>query len=284
MSNDLVQCVIVLYRIALRDSLTFQTLSASFARSPSLASRLSILIYDNSPAPQNLEPATISFANVEYRHDAANGGLAAAYNAALAAAETAGCSWLWLFDQDTDVRPELASVLVQTIDAGPDPAVCAIVPKLIQDGRVLSPLTIQRFRYFPVAVDFAGVHTAGVIALNSGACLRVSSLLAIGGFPREYWLDYLDHAVFHRLKKAGGEVLVLDVLLTHQLSLMNLKTQTGHKRYENVLCAEWQFVRESGWGGGSSVHRLRLIKRAVRTLVVLRQPGFALQVLKWSLK
>jgi GT2 family glycosyltransferase len=282
--NDLIQCVIVLYRIALRDSLTFRTLSAAFAESPDLAYRLSILVYDNSPTSQEIDPAAISGAAIAYKHDPSNGGLAAAYNAALVTAQASGCSWLWLFDQDTDVRPELTTLLFQAIDAAPEAAVCAIVPKLIQRGQILSPLTIQRFRYFPVATAFSGVHPGGVVALNSGACLRVASLVAIGGFPREYWLDYLDHAVFHRLKQVGGKVLVLDVLLTHQLSLMDLKSRTGHKRYENVLSAEWRFVRESGWGGGDTIHRLRLVKRAIRTLVVLRQPSFALQVLKWSLK
>jgi GT2 family glycosyltransferase len=284
MSLDRVQCVIVLYRTALHESETFRTLSVALREHASLAARISLLIYDNSPEPQSVELPSEFFAKTSYRHDPSNGGLATAYNQALRAAEDTGCTWLWLFDQDTTVLPGLIPAAFAAIDSTPPSEVCGIVPRLMQDGVVLSPVAVHRFRYRALDERFSGMNQGQLTALNSCACVRVSAMRSIGGFPPQYWLDYLDHAVFHRLHEHGGTVLVLDVTIPHRLSTNNLRRESTHDRYDNVLAAEWQFVRETGWGGGSLVHRVRLLKRAVRTLLTLREPTFALQVLRWSFR
>jgi len=284
MSLNCVQCVVVLYRIALHESETFQTLSAALRDYPALAARISLLIYDNSPELQAVELPVGFFAKASYQHDPSNGGLATAYNHALRAAEQAGITWLWLFDQDTTVVPGLIPATFAAIDRLPTSEVCGIVPKLVQDGIMLSPIAVHRFRYLPMDEGFSGVNSGLLTALNSCACLRVSALRAIGGFPSQYWLDFLDHAVFHRLHEQGGRLLVLDVIIPHRLSTNNLQKESSHRRFDNLLAAEWQFVRETGWGGGSLMHRVRLLKRAVRTLLTLREPAFALQVFRWSLR
>jgi GT2 family glycosyltransferase len=182
------------------------------------------------------------------------------------------------------VLPELIPATFAAIDSTPPPGICGIVPRLVQDGIVLSPVSVQRFRYLAVDERFSGMQQRWLTALNSCACLRVRALQAIGGFPPQYWLDFLDHAVFHRLHERGGRLLVLDVSVPHRLSTNNLRTEISHRRFDNLLAAEWQFIRETGWGGGSLMHRLRLLKRAARTLLTLREPVFALQVLRWSLR
>ena len=284
MSLDRVQCVVVLYRMALQESETFQSLGAALREYPALAGRISLLIYDNSPEPQAAELPEDYFAKASYQHDPLNGGLATAYNHALRVAEEAGDKWLWLFDQDTTVLPELIPASFAAIDRTPPFEVCGIVPRLVQDGVMLSPVVVHRFRYLAMDEVFSGLNPKWLTALNSCACLRVSALRAIGGFPPQYWLDFLDHAVFHRLHKQGGRLLVLDVTIPHRLSTNNLRKESSRSRFDNLLAAEWQFVRETGWGGGSMIHRVRLLKRAVRTLLTLREPAFALQVLKWSLR
>jgi GT2 family glycosyltransferase len=284
MSLACVQCVVVLYRITLHESETFQTLIAALREYPALAARISLLIYDNSPELQSVELPVGFFAKASYQHDPSNGGLATAYNHALRAAEQAGVTWLWLFDQDTTVVPTLIPATFAAIDMSPPSEVCGIVPKLVQDGVMLSPVAVHRFRYLPMNEGFSGVNRGLLTALNSCACLRVSALRAIGGFPSQYWLDFLDHAVFHRLHEQGGRLLVLDVIIPHRLSTNNLQNESSHRRFDNLLAAEWQFVRETGWGGGSLMHRVRLLKRAVRTLLTLREPAFALQVFRWSLR
>jgi GT2 family glycosyltransferase len=284
MSLDLVQCVIVLYRTVLRESETFKTLIVNLSEHPSLAARISLLVYDNSPESQPVELPVGLFANASYQHNPSNGGLASAYNQALSTAKEMGCSWLWLFDQDTTVLAGLIPATFAAVDSTPPSWIYGIVPRLVQDNVVLSPVSVHRFRYLAFDERISGMQQRWLTALNSCACLRVSALQAIGGFPPQYWLDFLDHAVFHRLHKHGGRLLVLDISIPHRLSTNNLRAESSHRRFDNLLAAEWQFVRETGWGGGALMHRLRLLKRASRTLLTLREPAFALQILRWSLR
>jgi GT2 family glycosyltransferase len=278
-----IQCVIVLYQCALGDSKTLQSLTSCCRQDSGLAYQLSTLVYDNSPSAQQFNVLDQGIRQAEYRHDASNGGLAAAYNYGLARAQKKEIDWLLLLDQDTVVVPELFSTLLRQISARVPADVCAMVPKLFHRGTVISPQIVGRLHNHPVAPTFAGVSLQTVTALNSGACLRVSAVLSVGAFPREYWLEYLDHIMFSRLQRAGGKVLVLDIAMRHQLSLENLEVEMSLARYKNVLAAEWRFVRETGWGSGALMHRLRLLKRALRYALKLRNKQYALQALHSAL-
>jgi GT2 family glycosyltransferase len=279
-SQILIQCVIVLYKTAPTDSQTISSLIDCCKRKNGLAEQLSILIYDNSPARQEYSPADLPFGAMEYRHDEQNGGLRAAYDYALAKAQHMNIDWLLLLDQDTVLESSLLSALLQEILIPPSSDVCAIVPKLMQNGTMLSPQVVGKLQNTSIFPGFSGISLKCLTALNSASCLRVFSLVKIGGFPREYWLDYLDHALFHRLQAAGGRILVLDVTIQHHLSLVNIETEMSVERYAHVLSAEWIFVREIGWVWGPLVHRLRLLKRGISHFVKLRDKSYALQALR----
>ncbi|CAN5398323.1 glycosyltransferase [soil metagenome] len=277
------QCVVVLYRCTLSESKTIQSLIACLLQNSSLSNQFAILIYDNSPLPQPFEAQDWPLVQNEYRHDASNGGLAAAYNCALSLARNRGIDWLLLLDQDTLVELSLLSTLVQQIAQPVQSDICAMVPKLINRQIVISPQIVAKYRNVSIAADFSGVAVQPLTALNSGACLRVSAVTNVGGFPKEYWLEYLDHIMFDRLQNDGGKVLILDVTLQHQLSIQNLETEMSLDRYTNVLKAEWSFIRETGWGSGSLMHRLRLVKRAGRHMLKLRNKRYALETLRAAL-
>ena len=54
---------------------------------------------------------------IHYVHDPSNGGLASAYNYALARAESEEREWLLLLDQDTSLTAEFISELVETSES-----------------------------------------------------------------------------------------------------------------------------------------------------------------------
>jgi GT2 family glycosyltransferase len=217
---------------------------------------------------------------MEYCHDAQNGGLVAAYNYALEIAQRRSIDWLLLLDQDTVVELGFLSALLQEICEPPQARVCAMVPKLVQDGTMLSPQVVGKLRNHSISPEFSGLSSKTLTALNSGSCLRVEALVDVGGFPRQYWLDYLDHIMFHRLQFAGGWIVVLDATIQHHLSSRSFETEMSVERYANMLAAEWMFVRETGWGGGAPIHRLRLLKRALSHSVRLRNKRYAFQALR----
>jgi GT2 family glycosyltransferase len=275
MSKILIQCVVVIYKCSLEQSRTLHSLATFCRQQKGLAQQIALLIYDNSPDPQVQRLDEWSCGAIQYCHSSENGGLAAAYNHALTMAQYSGIEWLLLLDQDSVFDSAFFPALMAAI-ASPLPAeICAMVPKVFQDARILSPGFVTRFRKHYVPATFSGMHRKPIVALNSGACLRVKNVTAVGGFPREYWLDYLDHIMFYRLQAAGGRIWVLDVELQHRLSFQNMETEMSVNRYRSLLAAEWGYIRESGEGGGSLVHRFRLMRRALGQVLKHKNNAYA---------
>jgi GT2 family glycosyltransferase len=275
MSSLLIQCVVVIYKCSLEESSTLRSLALFSSQRKDLAQQISLLLYDNSPEPQTNRFDESTFGAVEYCHPGKNGGLSAAYNQALSRAVDAGVEWLLLLDQDTELDADfLPSMMVAIRSALPE-EVCAIVPRVAQEGKILSPQYLTRFRRHNLPTAFFGMHKNPIAALNSGACLRVRAVSEVGGFPRDYWLDYIDHIMFYRLQAAGGRVWVLDVELQHRLSFQNLEKEMSVNRYRNLLAAEWSYIRESRADGGAWAHRFRLMKRALGQAVKLNNKAYA---------
>lgn len=178
-------------------------------------------------------------------------------------------------DQDTTVDRNFCLRLLAAIESDLSEKVCAFVPELVNDGIVLSPQIVGGVLYHRLPVGFSGFADKPIVAFNSAACLNVKAVAAIGGYPEEYWLDYLDHIVFYRLQAAGGRICVLDSQLQHNLSSQNLEADVSIARYANILAAEWRYVRDtSGWQG-RLIHRARLLKRTALHTIRLKNKRFA---------
>ncbi len=263
-----VLAVVVLYRMRARQSLALQSLLIAHRS-------LDVLLWDNSPNP---EPAPPTSCQVVFHADPTNPGLAAAYNAALAAAAERGIPWLLLLDQDTEVTPAfLDEVCAATERATPD--VVGFVPLLRHRGTVVSPFT-------PRLAGPNATLTPGksLQAFNSGAVLRVATLTAMGGFDPRFPLDYLDHATFAALQRKG-RVQVLQASLKHALS-----TDTGQAlsakeraRQQHILAAERRFYRLHGSTAERLLHPIRLLRRAASVVAHKRDFASARQILRSAL-
>jgi GT2 family glycosyltransferase len=222
------------------------------------AQRISLIIYDNSPRPHELS-ISAPFPT-QYIHDAENAGLARAYNAALAHAQAQRSTWLLLLDQDTRLSPQYLDELLDASEALKSSTdVGAIVPKIWAGTRLYSPEApflwqIRRqfsSRHHSVEENVTGMVAEPLTAYNSGAALRVSALEQMGGFPEDFWLDYLDHAVFQRLRLDGKRLWVMRTVLQQNLSHMDLDA-VPMSRHWSVLAAQTRFVLQFG----DSVDRL----------------------------
>ena len=283
MRRFVIQCVVVLYKQSPKESEALSSLVRICSSEALLASQIAILVHDNSPQAQEYvldssEPA--EHICIEYHHAPANLGLAHAYNCALALARECSIPWLLLLDQDTRVTKQFLIQLLESLGEASTQECCAFVPQLVFNDLVLSPQIVNKVFYQRMPIGFSGLASKRLVAFNSGACIRVSSLMAIGGFPNEFWLDYLDHMIFHSLQESGGRVFVLDSRLEHSLSVADLESNVSHERYGNLLQAEWMFVRKTKWGGGPLIHRIRLLKRAISHFLKLRNKSYALQTLR----
>jgi GT2 family glycosyltransferase len=274
MAGILIQCVVVLYKQRPEQAQSLSSLLEICRHDPSIARKIGIFVQDNSPESQR--PAfEIIPVRIEYHHEPTNPGLAAAYNRALQVAKDGQAEWLLLLDQDTALDRRFLLELLATVENETSGSACALVPKLVKRNLVLSPNIVGKVAYRPVSASFTGFSVQPLVAFNSATCLKIQPLEAIGGFPGEYWLDYLDHIIFHRLQAAGGRVYVLDSQLEHSLSLKNIESEVSIQRYANILSAEWRFVRDTGEVGGPLVHRLRLLRRALSQAIKLNNKAYA---------
>jgi hypothetical protein len=259
--------ILVLYNSTLADSSTYCTFVAA-SRSANL-DPTSIAVYDNSPARQ-VTPAQEADL-LAYRHDSANGGIAAAYNWALDIAIQRSASWLMLLDQDSTLPPEFLRLsLSQVCRYDANTAVVAIVPVVRSRGARVSPMRVGPFGLRQLPADTSGIQTKEIMAINSGAVIRCNFLESIGGFNRAYWLDYLDHWLFHQVYSSGKKAAVSDCILKHRLSVQGYRKGVSIERYRSIIAGEAGFITAYKSKSEVSIYLLRLLARSVKMTVKLR--------------
>ncbi len=258
--------VAVLYQRPISESESVSSFLRILEAQPALATHFSLIVYDNSPSAQLLPPQLPLPA--EYVHDGTNGGLAPAYNCALQHAMTNGAPWLLLLDQDTTLTAEYLAELIERMESlEPVSEIGAIVPKLTANAVIYSPESSflfqmrKRLRRVTHTVERAdvGPQERPMSAYNSGALLRVEALRQVGGFPADFWLDYLDHAVFEELARKGFRIFVMQSALEQKLSHMDVN-QVPHWRHRNVLTAQTRYVRRYGSLLERTMYRLYLLR------------------------
>jgi GT2 family glycosyltransferase len=252
--------ILILYRMQLVDSPTYRTLRAALDADPAIGEALTLVVADNSPEAQAMPEG---FAG-RYIHDGGNLGLAQRYNEALALAEAEGSPWLLTLDQDTTLTLAYLQELLQlSRTLGDRKDIAIIAPKLATVGRILSPEppTFDGGEK-RVPSDATGVLGANLFAYNSASLVRVSALRSIGGYPARYWLDYLDHATFRILQRAGWRVYVMCAVLEHDLSQESPESRSLTRTW-NILTAEARFYREYGTRQERFWHRIALLRQMI---------------------
>lgn len=260
--------VIVLYNCELVQSKSFASLLGILRANSEPAKYFSLLVYDNSPQPQShMAPADFP---IHYIHDPSNGGLASAYNVALHRAESEQREWLLLLDQDTSLTTEFILELIETTrNLHAQTEVAAVVPKLRVNGRIDSPvadfLALVRRQFSPpepaISEDRVGIQQQRLSAYNSGSTLRVSALRSAGGFPAEFWLDFLDHAVFHALSRSGYRMYVMHAILAHDSSYSDVGSLPVW-RMHNILLARSLYVQRNGTWVDRLLYRIWLLRHS----------------------
>jgi GT2 family glycosyltransferase len=230
--------VVVRYKISLEDSQTMAGLAQSFRRQPELLQSMRVLVWDNSPTSLDQASGTFPF---DYNFSEQNLGVSGAYNGAMAWAESIGCPWLLLLDQDTRIAEEyLSKMLSYCIKLQQETRIAAIVPFVRSRDMLISPQRFGRFvRNHQVPKGVSGIIEEPAGAINSGTVMRVSALRAIDGYSDTFWLDYSDTFVFTTLYRSGYVIyLAGDLELTHSLANLDYNNNMGTERYRSFLAAE----------------------------------------------
>ena len=251
---------IVLYGMSADESPAATSLRTLRADDATIRDAIRWTICDNSPQPH---PAPAWF-DGDYLADPTNPGLAVPYDRALALAAAHEIPWLLLLDQDTVVTADyLRQAIAATASYAKNSGVVAISPRLVDNGVLCSPIFPPRLgpaRSLPA--EFHGIAPSRIQPFNSGSLLRVTAVTAIGGFPQDFPLDYLDHATFHLLQNSGGRIAVLPATLPHELSSNHEPAQNpaAIRRQVASLQAEQRFYCQYGSAADRWLRRLRLFR------------------------
>jgi GT2 family glycosyltransferase len=256
--------VVVLYGMKPHESSSVQCLQNAIVSHPAIQDAYDLLLWDNSPDA----PGEAAELKIPYRYHWAtdNDGVSGAFNGAVDVCEREGYAFMLLLDQDTEVTVEyLEGMQAQREIFDDDQDVAAVAPLLFDRDMQLSPKRVRLFRDMPVAPAPARLLEGEVFAANSGVMVRVSSLLAIGGYSLDFWMDHSDMYVFHQFHLRGWRIfLAADLRLQHSMTMLDYDTRMTPARYDNFLHAEQAFIDLYKNGLENAAQLLRLLIRSVR--------------------
>jgi GT2 family glycosyltransferase len=266
--------VVVRYKTPLSGSDTIHGLANTFACHPELHEQVGVLVWDNSPMPEENPRLPFAFT---YRHSAENLGVSGAYNRAMEHAETLGCPWMLLLDQDTTLETNFLSAMLEySLDQGKNEDIAAIVPFLFDGERPISPIAMGYAGNKPISPPFFGPYSKAIFAANSGTLMRVASLRAIGGYNESFWLDLSDVVVFHRLWTSGRRTFVAgDLHVQHKVTNNDYDGSMSPQRYRNFISAEgafWDLYRTTM---KNMIQTTRLFARAIRQFRRFRNKNYS---------
>jgi GT2 family glycosyltransferase len=266
-----ITAVVVFYKQKIEASKTFSSLKDTLKSRTESTTGLEFILYDNGPEQQPFQSGEYDGASFTYVHDPRNLGIATAYNFAWSAAREKGSEWLLLLDHDTELTDEYMDQLFKI--SSQTESVAAIVPQIKSKDVVISPVYSSQIRPLQGEKPGPGLQEIPVMAINSGALIKVAFLDEIGGFNPDFSLDYLDHWLFNEIYKRGRKVWVTDLFLEHDLSVMDY-SQVSFNRYKSILDSEIRFYKDHK-PELFQPYKTQLAKRFLKQLVLVKNKKIA---------
>lgn len=275
--NISLEIVIVLYQYSLDESITFKTLNKQLGKT---TIDYELVLYNND-VNQKIEAAGCLIVNSEE-----NKKLEGAYNFALERALETGKSWILLLDQDTEIPDNYFNELEKLFSDNYSPDLVAVVPKLISEGEIISPVQVTHLMRFEHGINSNGFTNKRINALNSLSLLNVEFIKSIGGFSKDFPFDLHDHWCYNKIYKNKKKVYILDITTEHSSSFNNFEKNVSVTRYKEFLNTEDRFIRSEIGFPVYFFYKIKLLLRSIKQLINYKNKEFSLvtlaAVFKWS--
>lgn len=275
--NISLEIVIVLYQYSLDESITFKTLNKQLGKT---TIDYELVLYNND-VNQKIEAAGCLIVNSEE-----NKKLEGAYNFALERALETGKSWILLLDQDTEIPDNYFNELEKLFSDNYSPDLVAVVPKLISEGKIISPVQVTHLMRFERGINSNGYTNKRINALNSLSLLNVEFIKSIGGFSKDFPFDLHDHWCYNKIYKNKKKVYILDITTEHSSSFNNFEENVSVSRYKEFLSTEDRFIRSEIGMPVYFFYKIKLLLRSIKQLINYKNKEFSLvtlaAVFKWS--
>jgi glycosyltransferase involved in cell wall biosynthesis len=192
-----------------------------------------ILIYDNSEK-RHQSKLTDSVSGVTYFHNPQNGGTVAAYSYALELAKVIGANWLLLLDHDTAIPLNHLILAADELNNTYDSNVAALVPVVKHGDTTVSPAFLNKYGSVVPSEDINNKKITDICtAISSGVFINTEALNDIMPFPKELWLDYVDHWMFLSFFRSKWNVLSFKSIIDHHLSI-EVPSELGARRLTSI--------------------------------------------------
>lgn len=230
--------LVVLYEELLSDAVSAQVLLQCI--NDKELDEKNILFFDNSESYtiRNKNQSIAKRLKLQYMTVNSNVGLAEAYEYARLRAEKFGYSYLMLLDQDTAVTESFFKDVQTAIESKVSDEVVAIIPRIVEDNQIFEPVKLNPL--YSKKVVTPGVHQE-IVSINSGTVIKVNFLKKIGGFNKDFPIDYLDHWVFYMIAKCNKSVFVMTSTITQRLSVHSLR-EVSVERYQSIISSEHRYI------------------------------------------
>lgn len=177
-------------------------------------SDVEVLLYDNSPHPQSVDP------RFHYIHDPANSGVSKGYNKGLDLARKLGKKYVLLLDQDTVFHRTILTKYLDLKDRYGESILYAPIVK--GQGKIYSPF-VERWARNLVQLEEGFEYKerydlTGKSVINSGLMIPVALTGEVGSFNEDIKLDLSDIYWIDGYKKKHQELVLVPVVLEHSLS------------------------------------------------------------------
>ena len=218
--------VIVVYEQKISETRAFASLDP-------IRKNATILIYDNSQAPQEFS----KFSNLIYRHDEKNPGVSKAYNTAAQLADEKQKTWLLLADQDTLFPDSFLFTYQQALTEFPNEKLFA--PILADRKGVISPFSFHHAKGKRLSSALKpGVHNLMTYRIvNSGIMVSVRLFEKAGGYDERFSLDYSDIVFTDRLLLIHSFFVLVNSLLKQNFSGSSEKNTVALLKRFNSFCS-----------------------------------------------
>lgn len=232
--NNSIEIVIVLYQCNLDKSITFSSLKKQLS---GISIDYEVVIFNNDNN-KKIEHEEYLVVNSEE-----NQKIAGAYNFALERAIKKGMKWILLLDQDTVIPENYFKVIEKLFSEEISTDLVAIIPKLISNNRIISPVKVSSLMRFESEIDFVGYTRKRINALNSLSLFNVQFINSIGGFSKDYPFDMHDHWCYNQIYKFQKYIFVLDIVGEHNSSFVDFENNVSVSRYKEFLNVQSKFTR-----------------------------------------
>ncbi|GEA52827.1 glycosyl transferase [Vibrio inusitatus NBRC 102082] len=195
-----------------------------------------IIVDDGSKMPISLEILTICSLNKKvtlYRNEE-NSGIAYSLNRGIEIASNNGFDWAVTMDQDSEPTHDFIYQLCTSLNNLVSRENVALLTPTVVDSsnpRKISKLLINNKKIYFELTDMSYRDRDDLIlAITSGCLTSIPKIKVVGGFPTEYFIDYVDSFLSLKLIQSGYKIAFSSqAKLLHNLGNPEVKNLLGNK-------------------------------------------------------